>query len=177
MSQQYLAHILPDTDLHDGEQLIPLGNADFYDMVLDSLIAWVERVQPPVLLEHERTGKVTGKVTRVFGDTDGIYAQFEVPEDVARDIDAGAFRFVSPTVAWSFTADDGEVWPAALLELSMVSVPRHYLRQRDLTELNGAYSQLAAGWERDSGSYSLDLTGEAAACFEISQHLKRLLCR
>ena len=171
---QYLAHILPDTDLHDGDQLIPLGDPDFYDMVLESLITWVEAVHPPVLLEHERNGTVLGKVTRCFGDEGGIYCQFDVPDNVALDIDAGAYRFVSPTVAWSFTADTGEVWPAALLELSLVSVPRHYLRQRDLTELNSAYSQLAAGWTSDEGYYSLDLTGEAAALFVISQHLKAL---
>ena len=142
-NKHYLAHILPASDLYDGDKLIPLGDSLFRSAIIKSVQAFVDKTMPPILLEHQRDGKSYGKILGVFEDDDGIYVSMEPNDDVAEGIDKGEYRFVSPTIAWNFAADDYDPsldnkYPAALLEVSLVSVPRHYTRQQDLQELNSS---------------------------------------
>ena len=174
----FLAHILPNDDLFDGTRILPLSNPDFKSLIIQSMQAFVDKTQPSVLIEHKREGKVYGKVLGVFGDDEGIYATFEVNEEIAEGIENGEYRFVSPTIAWNFKADDykeyeDNVYPAALLELSLVSIPRHYTRQQDLQELNVSMMGVYHAW--DGSYYALQGAERATLMPGIDKHLKGLL--
>ena len=137
-SKKY-AHILPNTDLFDGEMILPLGDKDFYEKVVGSLSEWVQRVDVPVLVEHERNGEQYGQVVDVIPAPDGIYAGFYLNEEYEEKYEEGKLRYVSVGIAWNYAADDydpesGERMPAALLEMSLVAVPRHKTRQTPIAE-------------------------------------------
>jgi len=133
------AHILPNTDLFDGEVIIPLGDKEFYNKVVLSLRDWVERVDVPILVEHDRNGEQYGQVVDVIPSPDGIYAGFYLNEEYEQKYEEGKLRYVSVGIGWNYAADDydpetDERMPAALLELSLVSIPRHRTRQTPITE-------------------------------------------
>ena len=176
----YLAHILPNTDLFDGQRTLPLSDPMFRDLIVQSMQAFVDKTQPSVLIEHQRNGKSYGKVLGVFQDEDGIYASFSVNDDIAEGIEKGEYRFVSPTVAWQFAADDYDPeldnrYPAALLELSLVSVPRHYTRQNDLQELNVSQMGIYYQWDQDTEIYEMKGAEGASMVASLDKHLKDLL--
>lgn len=176
----HLAHILPNTDLFDGQRTIPLSDPHFRSLIVQSMAAFVEKTQPSVLIEHQRNGKVYGKVLGVFEDEDGIYASFSVNDDIAEGIEKGEYRFVSPTIAWNFAADDYDVdednvYPAALLELSLVSVPRHYTRQADLQELNVSMMGLYHQWDNDTEMYEMKGAEGASMLAGIDKALKDII--
>lgn len=140
----FTCQILPDTDLFDGQKLIPLSDPQFRRTVVASLQEWVELTQPNVLKEHERDGGTYGRILDLYEGAGGIYVDGIITEpEAAQDMSQGKFRFVSPTVAWSFKADDGKTYPAALLEVSLVSVPRHFTRQPDIQVHDHARSSLS----------------------------------
>lgn len=133
------AHILPAGDLFDGEVIIPLSNKDFFDKVVASLSSWVEKVDVPVLVEHDRNGEQYGQVTDIIGSPEGIYAGFYLNEDYEQKYEEGKLRYVSVGIGWNYAADDydpetDDRMAAALLELSLVSVPRHKTRQTPISE-------------------------------------------
>jgi hypothetical protein len=135
------AHILPNTDLFDGQVTIPLGDKDFYNDVVSSLSNWVDRTDVPILVEHDRNGEQYGQVTDIISSPDGIYAGFYLNEEYDNKFEEGKLRYVSVGIAWSWRADDFDPetdapMPAALLELSLVSVPRHRTRQTPIYEDN-----------------------------------------
>lgn len=137
----FVAQLLPKRDIYDGERLIPLGDEDFYNRVLNSLIKWTKKTKPSVLKEHKREGKVYGYVDSVFEGKDGMYAKIKLNKSTAREMRDGSYRHVSVGIAWGFKADDynpdkNNRWPAALLEVSLVGVPRHFLEQPPINELN-----------------------------------------
>jgi len=167
-----LANILPGSNLFDGEKLIPLGSKSFRADVVKSLKQWVEKVKPNLLKEHNPDGGTYGVVDNIFEDDNGdIYATVNITDpQTVEDFENNKFRFVSPTIAWNFRADDwnpneDNTWDAALLELSLVSVPRHFTRQQELTELSNLnyntndLSVLSAVLEPESDTYIL-LKGE-----------------
>lgn len=129
-------HILPDDILHDGEHLIPLDDEEFRQLAFTSLIDGVNQTQPNILKEHKQTGESFGYVEELFEDEGGLYASLRLRKDQEELFRKGAFRFVSPSIAWNFTADDGKTRPAHLIEISFVDTPRHSLRQVPITELN-----------------------------------------
>ena len=100
------AHILPASDLFDGEVVIPLGNKEFFDKVVASLSSWVEKVDVPVLVEHDRNGEQYGQVTDIVPSPDGIYAGFYLNEDYEQKFEEGKLRYVSVGLAWNYAADD-----------------------------------------------------------------------
>jgi len=133
------AHILPSSDLFDGEVVIPLGNKEFYDKVVNSMSSWVDRVDVPILVEHERNGEQYGQVVDIVSAADGIYAGFYLNEEYEQKYEDGKLRYVSVGIAWNYTPDDydpetSDRIPAALLELSLVSIPRHKTRQTPIAE-------------------------------------------
>jgi len=129
----FTCQILPDTDLFDGTKVIPLSDPQFRSTVVASLQEWVSLTQPNILKEHERDGGTYGRVLDLYEGAGGIYIDGIITEpEAAHDMSQGKFRFVSPTIAWGFEADDSKTYPAALLEVSLVSVPRHFTRQPDL---------------------------------------------
>jgi hypothetical protein len=136
-----IAHILPARNLFDGEMEIPLSNKGFRDTIYRSLKEWVSRAEPNILKQHKETGETFGEVTGVSQDDGGIYASLKLNPDVYEEFKQGRYRYISPTIAWNFAADDYDSerdnkWPAALLEVSLVSVPRHFLDQVPLNKLN-----------------------------------------
>jgi hypothetical protein len=174
----FLAHILPSSNLYDGDKTIPLSNEEFRNLITLSMDLFVQKTNPPILIEHEQKGKVFGKVLGVFEDEEGIYCSFQVTDDIAKGIDNGEYRFVSPTIAWNFKADDyneeeDNTYPAALLEVSLVSVPRHYTRQQDLQELNQSMLGIYNAW--DGSYFALRGAEEAALLANVDGHLKRLI--
>ncbi len=176
----FLAHILPNTDLFDGQRTLPLSDPEFRSIIVQSMQAFVDKCQPNVLIEHNRNGKSYGKVLGVFEDGDGIYASFEVNDDIAEGIEKGEYRFVSPTIAWAFAADDYDPeldnrYPAALLELSLVSVPRHYTRQNDLQELNVSMMGVYHQWDYESEMYEMKGAEGASMLAGIDKALKDII--
>ena len=174
----FLAHILPSTNLYDGNKVIPLSNDEFRNLITVSMDLFVQKTNPPILIEHEQKGKVFGKVLGVFEDEEGIYVSFEVPEKIAAGINNEEYRFVSPTIAWNFKGDDYDpeednTYPAALLEVSLVSVPRHYTRQQDLQELNQSRMGVYHQW--DGSYFALRGAENAALVANLDKHLKDLI--
>ena len=141
-----LAHILPKQSLFDGEHAIPLDNSSFYNTVLASLKEWVDSRSPSICLEHERNGESLGYVSSIIDDEKGMFAQLVLNDSAAATFDEGSYRYVSPTIAWNHRADDyldHGVWPASLLEVSFVSVPRHsrQIPVAEMAQLNENNSQ------------------------------------
>jgi len=138
------ASVLPNSDLFDGEKMLPLGDREFYEATYNSLKDWIDRVDVPILVEHERTGEAYGSVTDVMKGNDGLYLGFYLNEDLEKKFEEGKLRYSSVGIGWNYRADDwkpgDDPVPAALLELSMVSIPRHRTRQRPIVgeeELDG----------------------------------------
>ena len=167
-----LANILPGSDLFDGQKLIPLSSRTFRGDVVKSLRQWVEKVKPNLLKEHNPDGGTYGVVDNIFEDDNGdIFATVNITDpQTIEDFENNKFRFVSPTIAWNFRADDwnpelDNTWDAALLELSLVSIPRHFTRQQELSELRDLnyntndLSVLSAELDLESDTYIL-LKGE-----------------
>jgi hypothetical protein len=124
------------------------------------------------LKEHKPDGGSYGFVDNIFEDDNGdIYATVNITDpQTIEEFENERYRFVSPTVAWNFRGDDwnpelDNTWDAALLELSLVSVPRHFTRQQEILELSGLdyktndLSVLSAELEPESDTYIL-LKGE-----------------
>lgn len=155
----FSAQILPDSDLFDGDKLIPLSDPHFRRVIVSSLQDWAHMVKPNVLIQHDEDGGTYGRITAVYEDWDGIYVDGIITDpDVAQRMSNGGYRFVSPTIAWNFAADDyvpdeDNRWPAALLEVSLVSVPRHYTRQPDLVAYESSYTQLSQAHETSEDYY------------------------
>lgn len=167
-----LANILPGSDLFDGDKIIPLASTAFRKAVVSSLKTWVDKTKPNLLKEHKPDGGSYGFVDNIFEDDNGdIYATVNITDpQTIEEFENERYRFVSPTVAWNFRGDDwnpelDNTWDAALLELSLVSVPRHFTRQQEILELSGLdyktndLSVLSAELEPESDTYIL-LKGE-----------------
>ena len=167
-----LANILPGSDLFDGDKIIPLASTAFRKAVVSSLKSWVDKTKPNLLKEHKPDGGSYGFVDNIFEDDNGdIYATVNITDpQTIEEFENERYRFVSPTVAWNFRGDDwnpelDNTWDAALLELSLVSVPRHFTRQQEILELSGLdyktndLSVLSAELEPESDTYIL-LKGE-----------------
>jgi hypothetical protein len=167
-----LANILPGSDLFDGDKIIPLASTAFRKAVVSSLKNWVDKTKPNLLKEHKPDGGSYGFVDNIFEDDNGdIYATVNITDpQTIEEFENERYRFVSPTVAWNFRGDDwnpelDNTWDAALLELSLVSVPRHFTRQQEILELSGLdyktndLSVLSAELEPESDTYIL-LKGE-----------------
>jgi len=169
----FTAQILPDTDLYDGDKLIPLSDPQFRDTIVRSMQDWVDKVQPSVLIQHDEDGGQYGRITAVYEDWDGIFVDGIITDpDVASRMSQGGYRFVSPTIAWNFAADDyipdrDNKWPAALLEVSLVSVPRHYTRQPDLQAYDTGLSQLSET-HTSSETYCLGNTTQIAVALSAA---------
>jgi hypothetical protein len=163
-----LANILPGGDLFDGDKMIPLSDKAFRSRVVSSLKDWVDTVRPNLLKEHKPDGGSYGFVDNVFEDDDGsIFATVNITDpQTIEEFENERYRFVSPTIAWNFRGDDwnehdNNTWDAALLELSLVSVPRHFTRQQEILELSGLHykgndlSILSAELDEESDTYIL----------------------
>ena len=125
-------HILPRVkelfDLEDRK--IILG--DNFDTYADSLREYVELTKPSLLLEHNLDGNSYGRVESIENTPEGIFgiASINNPEDLKGK------RFVSPRIRWNHTDINGRRWPAALLETSLVSVPRFQVGQQEIESIN-----------------------------------------
>lgn len=143
----FLANILPNTDLFDGAKKIPLSDKGFRKTIVDSMKKWVEKTKPNILKEHKPDGGSYGVVEDVFEDKDGIFAKVSVTDpEIQRGMESKKYRYVSPTIAWNFPGDDynekdDNKWPAALLEVSLVSIPRHFTRQVEIEEAKSVLGQ------------------------------------
>lgn len=137
------ANILPKRNLHDGNRVLPLGDEEFYARVVDSIKRWVDSGRVPILKEHVTDGGRFGDVIAIEDrGEEGVYAGFLLNDKEHQKFLQDEYRFVSPTIAWDFQADDWDPeldnrWPAALLELSLVSVPRYFIGQKALNTEEG----------------------------------------
>ncbi len=127
---KYIAHILPASNIHDEGTEIPFG--DNYAEYADSIVRWVQATAPNMLIEHEPDGLSHGVVNGIYVTPEGLFAEFTPDPSVPMDMT----RFVSPRVRWHHTDVHGTYWPAALLELSFVSVPRFNPGQQPIVELS-----------------------------------------
>lgn len=122
-----LAHLLPaGTEIWDT----PETKVSFDDrrIITYSLTRWIATSQPSVLVEHQLAGGSVGRVLLGMERADGYFALIEVPEHTISEL-VGSLRYVSPRIAWDYRDVYGQVWPAALLEVSLVSVPRFHDQQ------------------------------------------------
>lgn len=156
------ASVLPNSDLFDGEKMLPLGDKEFYETTYRSLKDWIDKIDVPILVEHERTGEVSGSVVDVMKGNDGLYLGFYLNEDLEKKFEEGKLKYSSVGIGWNYRADDwkpgDDPVPAALLELSMVSIPRHRTRQRpivDEQELDGMSASYFSLELNPQGTYSL----------------------
>jgi hypothetical protein len=130
---KFLAHLLPRVEkLYVDEETTVDLSGDKYNHVANSLIEFVNLTQPNVLMEHELDGGTRGRVVEAYSDEDGICAKIIIEEDSLPD--KFIPRFVSPRIAWNHKDVTGTIWPAALLELSLVSIPRFLVGQKELLE-------------------------------------------
>lgn len=139
---KYKAHLLPRTErLHVSEDTVVDLSDGKFDVLAESLSEFVNAVQPNVLIEHNVDGSSYGKVLETSLEDSGIYATIELNEEsLPENFNP---RWVSPRIAWNHVDVNGRKWPAALLETSLVSVPRFLVGQDSLVEV--ALSEISAG--------------------------------
>ena len=133
-----LSHILPRKDLFDGERVLPLSDPVFFKTVTDSLKEWVRTRKPNICKEHRRDGESYGEVLGIVEDERGIFAQVRFIPEAEAKLAQGKLKYCSGTFVFNHKADDYTekgAWPCSLLELSLVSVPRHS-RQISMQHLN-----------------------------------------
>lgn len=133
-----LSHILPRKDLFDGQRVLPLSDPKFFGTIVASLREWVATRKPSIIKEHRRDGESYGEVVGIVEDERGIFAQVRFIPEAEAKLAEGKIKYVSGTFVFNHKADDFTdkgVWPCSLLELSMVSVPRHS-RQISMQHLN-----------------------------------------
>lgn len=163
----YLANILPKTDLFDGEKHIPLSNPEFRSAIVKSMQEWVAKTKPNLLKEHEPDGGSYGIVEGIYEDDEGVFAEVVITDqDVLDGLESKKYRYISPTIAWNFPADDyseeeGNLWDAALLEISLVSIPRHFTRQVEMKEAKSVLKQ----------NYSLNYNNNVVSISQLSAEL------
>lgn len=132
---KYRAHLLPRTDtLYVSEDTSVKLDGDKFDILADSIAEFVTAVQPNVLIEHEVDGSSYGKVLQTYTEDSGLYAILEIDEECLPE--NFSLRWVSPRIAWNHVDVTGRKWPAALLETSLVSVPRFLVGQENLMEVS-----------------------------------------
>ncbi len=133
-----LSHILPRKDLFDGQETLPLSDPKFFSGVVNSLREWVKTRNPSILKEHMCDGESWGSVTGIIEDDRGIFAEVELIPAGEAKLKEGKLSYVSGKFVFGHKADDFTekgAWPCSLLELSLVSVPRHS-RQISMQDLN-----------------------------------------
>ena len=158
-------HLLPrtkDGKIYDTEdRAINLG--DNFDTYADSLKEYVEVTKPSLLLEHNLDGNSYGRVESIENTPEGIFgiASVDNPEDLKGK------RFVSPRIRWNHTDINGRRWPAALLETSLVSVPRFQVGQQEIESINSMnYSSVIV---EDTKFSEVNLEGLQLPIEEIDQ--------
>jgi len=125
-------HILPRVkELYDQEdRKIVLG--DNFDAYASSLAEYVQLVKPNLLIEHELDGNSYGKIESIENTDAGVFAIASVDDPAVLK----GKRFASPRIRWNHTDIHGRRWPAALLETSLVSVPRFMIGQEEIESIN-----------------------------------------
>ena len=125
-------HILPRVkELYDQEdRKIVLG--DNFDTYASSLAEYVHLVKPYLLIEHELDGNSYGRIESIENTEAGVFAIASVDDPSVLK----GKRFASPRIRWNHTDIHGRRWPAALLETSLVSVPRFMIGQEEIESIN-----------------------------------------
>ena len=126
----YRVDLLPSRQFWADEET-HVDLTDNWESVIESMNTYVKTSHVPVLKEHELAGGDYGKVMSVYQspeDPNRIKADILIESPVLKDELSGKsdkqYRFVSPRIRWNFKDIAGEDWLAALLELSLVSIPR-----------------------------------------------------
>ena len=163
-------HIIPAgmLDPGDGKPSIDFGDKKTLQRAFEALRDFVALayaggagVGVPILVEHGKglDGARVGTVVGIELATDGIYAVADLLPQYDERFKSGEWRAVSPAIWWGFAGNDGEMYPAAVLEVSFVSVPRIMLGQTPAEALDlSMLSQLGMTVARGHVTrYSLDL--------------------
>ncbi len=138
--KKYIAHILPKTQQiwTDENTLVDFEDETKWEAVAASLVNFINLYQPNVLIEHEVNGGSVGRAEKAWADEKGVWCIISVDPSVA----PAGMRWVSPRIGWNHIDVEGTRWPAALLEVSLVSVPRFLVGQTDLQETEMSESKI-----------------------------------
>lgn len=163
-------HIIPAgvLDPGDGKPSIDFGDKKTLQRAFEALRDFValayaggQGVGVPILVEHGKglDGARVGTIVGIELASDGIYAVADLLPQYDERFKSGEWRAVSPAIWWGFAGNDGEMYPAAVLEVSFVSVPRIMLGQTPAEALDlSMLSQLGMTVARGHVTrYSLDL--------------------
>lgn len=129
---KFISHMLPKSEKiwTDDETCVDLsGNWTAY---AQSLVDFANLTKPNVLIEHEVTGGTHGRVLSAWHDAKGVWGKLEIDETTLPQNQK--YRWVSPRIAWHHIDVNGKEWPAALLECSLVSIPRFLVGQEEILE-------------------------------------------
>ena len=116
------------TTISGDPAVLDMGDASVSANVFDSLSRYVAAVKPPLLIEHKVDGLQRGRVVEVYvgknEDTGGqaicVGVELFDPELIE---DANMIRRLSPYLLTDMQTVAGDVYPYALREVSIVSVP------------------------------------------------------
>jgi hypothetical protein len=120
-------------------------NEEFAREMLASFAALTDGYpyRPPILEEHEAQGRGFGIVVAMGTDDEGIWADVDLPEVVAAEIDAGLRIYISPSFYPEWVhPHTGEELRFVLREVSLVGVPH----LKNLRPLGSHYSLSETGW-------------------------------
>jgi hypothetical protein len=132
MNKRIKIHLLPRVEnLSDQEDRVLNLGPDF-DKYANSINEYIHQAKVPLLIEHNLDGGSYGTIVDSYSNEDGLFAIAEVPDPSVLE----GKRFVSPRIRWNHRDLQGKVWPAALLETSLVSVPRFHIGQEEIESIN-----------------------------------------
>lgn len=128
---KFRCEILPKSDRiwTDDSTAVTIGD---WEIFADSIVEFAGLTQPNVLIEHELTGGSVGRVLSVASTPSGLDAVLDLDPALVPN---GA-RWVSGRIAWNHRDLHGRLWPAALLEVSLTSIPRYLVGQPDMVALS-----------------------------------------
>lgn len=134
MMKRFKVDLLPNRVFWpDQETKVDLSEDNNWNTVLNSIQAYTSEVAVPVIKEHTPDGGAFGKVESVFEEDGKIKANIQLTsQSLIEEMESGdkEYNFVSPRISWNYKDIDGNNWPAALLELSLVSVPRSLFQDK-----------------------------------------------
>jgi hypothetical protein len=125
-----ISHMLPAYDLFAGDHVFKLSDPEALRAVFDSISEYNELFKAPVYVNHNPDGPQLGEVESYELRDDGIWATWEIAENVNPD---DLPKFVSPRLVWGhvanglqqpgYRASNGQLFPIVVIELSATGTP------------------------------------------------------
>jgi hypothetical protein len=128
--------MLPAYDLHAGDIVFQLSDPEKRQAIYESIVAYHEKFQAPVYINHNADGEQPGEVVSYENTDEGIFVNWRVADSVDP---VRIPKFVSPRLVWGrrvgeqfvdgYQASDGTVYPIVVVELSVTGIPRFDIGQ------------------------------------------------